>query len=62
MIGNNTCGTHSVLSALHGPGPRTSDNVEELEIVTYDGLRMRVGPTSEGELDRIITLICRNTT
>ena len=54
MIGNNSCGTHSVLSALHGPGARTSDNVDELEIMTYDGLRMRVGPTSERELEAII--------
>jgi FAD/FMN-containing dehydrogenase/Fe-S oxidoreductase len=54
MIGNNSCGTHSVLSALYGPGPRTSDNIDELEVVTYDGLRMRVGPTSEDELGQII--------
>ena len=26
--------------------PRTSDNTHELDILTYDGLRMRVGPTS----------------
>ena len=44
MIGNNTCGTHSVLSARYGPGPRTSDNVDKLDIVTYDGLRMRANP------------------
>ncbi|HEY7267709.1 MAG TPA: FAD-linked oxidase C-terminal domain-containing protein [Solirubrobacterales bacterium] len=48
MIGNNSCGVHSVMAG------RTSDNVEELEIVTYDGVRMRVGPTSEEELERII--------
>jgi len=48
MIGNNSCGIHSVMAG------RTSDNVEELEIVTYDGERMRVGPTSEEELERII--------
>jgi len=48
MIGNNSCGVHSVMSG------RTADNVEELEILTYDGLRMRVGATSENELDRII--------
>ncbi len=54
MIGNNSCGTHSVLSAMYGQGPRTSDNVDELEIVTYDGLRMRVGPTAEDDLGRII--------
>src|SRR5215217_674235 len=48
MIGNNSCGVHSVMAG------RTSDNVEELEIVTYDGLRVRVGPTSEEGLERII--------
>ncbi|MGN6216050.1 MAG: FAD-binding oxidoreductase, partial [Solirubrobacterales bacterium] len=48
MVGNNSCGIHSVMAG------RTADNVEELEIVTYDGLRMRVGPTSEEELERII--------
>ncbi len=48
MIGNNSCGIHSVMAG------RTADNIEELEIVTYDGERMRVGPTSEEELERII--------
>lgn len=48
MIGNNSCGVHSVMTG------RTSDNVEELDIVTYDGIRMRVGRTSEEELDAII--------
>ena len=42
MIGNNSCGIHSVMAG------RTSDNVQELEIVTYDGERMRVGPTVRG--------------
>ena len=54
MIGNNSCGTHSVLAALYGPGPRTSDNVDELDILTYDGLRLRVGATSEEDLAGII--------
>src|SRR5436305_3235037 len=45
MIGNNSCGVHSVM------GGTTADNVEELEILTYDGLRMRVGKTSEPELE-----------
>jgi FAD/FMN-containing dehydrogenase/Fe-S oxidoreductase len=49
MIGNNSCGVHSVMAG------RTADNVEELEIVTYDGLRMRVGRTSAEELERIIS-------
>ncbi len=48
MIGNNSCGIHSVMAG------RTVDNVEELEVLTYDGLRMRVGPTSERELQSII--------
>src|SRR5690349_10611861 len=39
MIGNNSCGTHSVMVG------KTVDNVIELDVVTYDGLRMRVGKT-----------------
>jgi len=42
MIGNNSCGIHSVMAQFYGPGPRTSDNVEALDILTYDGVRMRV--------------------
>jgi FAD/FMN-containing dehydrogenase len=49
MIGNNSCGVHSVVAG------RTSDNVESLEIVTYDGLRMVVGPTSEQDFRRHIS-------
>jgi FAD/FMN-containing dehydrogenase/Fe-S oxidoreductase len=48
MIGNNSCGVHSVMAG------KTVDNVEELEILTYEGLRLRVGATSEDELERII--------
>src|SRR2546422_151624 len=48
MIGNNSCGVHSVM------GGKTADNVEELEILTYDGLRLRVGKTNEQELAGII--------
>jgi len=33
---------------------RTADNVHELDVVTYDGVRMRVGATSEDELERIV--------
>jgi FAD/FMN-containing dehydrogenase/Fe-S oxidoreductase len=54
MIGNNSCGVHSVLTELYGQGPRTSDNVEELAILTYDGHRMRVGATSDEELEQVI--------
>lgn len=48
MLGNNSCGVHSIMSG------RMSDNVEELEILTSDGVRMRVGPTTEEELEQII--------
>lgn len=48
MIGNNSCGVHSVLAG------ETSDNIDELEILTYDGTRMRVGATTDAEVDNII--------
>ena len=48
MIGNDSCGMHSVMAG------RTAENVEELEVVTYDGVRLRVGPTSDDELERIV--------
>jgi FAD/FMN-containing dehydrogenase len=54
MIGNNSCGLHSVMSAFAGTGARTSDNLHEMEILTYDGLRMRVGETTAEELAQII--------
>ena len=55
MIGNNSCGVHSVLAQMEGHGSgRTADNVEELEILTYDGLRLRVGETSDHQLEGYI--------
>jgi FAD/FMN-containing dehydrogenase/Fe-S oxidoreductase len=51
MIGNNSCGVHSVLSEFYGPGPSTAHQLEEMEVLTYDGLRLRVGATPEAELD-----------
>lgn len=48
MIGNNSCGTHSVMAG------KTVDNVIELRVLTYDGLEMTVGPTSASELESII--------
>lgn len=48
MIGNNACGVHSVVAG------RTSDNLEELEILTYGGQRMRVGATSGDQLQKIL--------
>jgi FAD/FMN-containing dehydrogenase/Fe-S oxidoreductase len=54
MLGNNSCGVHAVMAQFYGPGARTSDNTSRLEVVTYDGLRMWVGPTPDQELDAII--------
>jgi FAD/FMN-containing dehydrogenase len=54
MIGNDSCGVHSVQSEFYGPGVRTDAHVEELEVLTYDGLRMRVGRTSDTEYARIL--------
>ena len=54
MLGNDSCGAHSLLCAKHGRGLRTADNTHELEIVTYDGLRLRVGETSPEQLEAII--------
>lgn len=54
MLGNNSCGVHSVMSQFYGYGARMSDNTQSLTILTYDGLKMEVGPTSEAELNEII--------
>jgi len=48
MIGNNSCGAHAQMSG------RTSENIEELEILLYDGTRMTVGWMDEVEMDRLI--------
>ncbi|HET9308792.1 MAG TPA: FAD-linked oxidase C-terminal domain-containing protein [Candidatus Sulfotelmatobacter sp.] len=37
MIGNNSCGVHSVMAG------KTDDNIEALDVVTYDGTRLRLG-------------------
>src|SRR4051812_22411933 len=49
MIGNNSCGVHSQMAG------RTSDNVESLDILTYDGTRMCVGATPQTVLERLIS-------
>ncbi|MFN2528009.1 MAG: FAD-binding and (Fe-S)-binding domain-containing protein [Candidatus Baltobacteraceae bacterium] len=48
MIGNNSCGMHAQMAG------KVEENTDELEILTYDGLRMWVGPTPEDELEKII--------
>lgn len=53
MIGNNACGVHSIMSRLRGPGSRTEHQVQDLEVLTYDGAVFQVGPTPDEELDRL---------
>jgi FAD/FMN-containing dehydrogenase/Fe-S oxidoreductase len=48
MIGNNSCGAHSVMAG------KTVENIEALEVLTYDGARFWCGPTTEAELDAIV--------
>jgi FAD/FMN-containing dehydrogenase/Fe-S oxidoreductase len=48
MIGNNSCGTHSLL------GGKTVDNVEELRVLLSDGTQMTVGATRDADFDGII--------
>jgi len=48
MIGNNSCGMHAQMAG------KVEENTLELEILTYDGLRMWVGPATDAEADAII--------
>ncbi|WP_410835579.1 FAD-linked oxidase C-terminal domain-containing protein [Paraburkholderia sp. SIMBA_030] len=48
MIANNSCGAHSVMAG------KTVENVEALEIATFDGARFWAGPTPDDEFARII--------
>jgi FAD/FMN-containing dehydrogenase/Fe-S oxidoreductase len=48
MIGNNSCGAHSVMAG------KTVENIEALEVLTYDGARFWCGPTSPSELEAIV--------
>ncbi|MER2091962.1 MAG: FAD-binding oxidoreductase, partial [Saccharopolyspora rectivirgula] len=47
MIGNNSCGTHSVAWG------KTVDNIRSLEVLLADGTRLELGATSEEELQRL---------
>jgi FAD/FMN-containing dehydrogenase/Fe-S oxidoreductase len=49
MIGNNSCGTHSIIAGV------TADNVEALDILLYDGTRMTLSSSvSDQELEQTI--------
>src|SRR5437764_10592184 len=50
MIGNNSCGTHSIIAGV------TADNIEALDVLLYDGTKMTLpSAVSEHELERTIT-------
>ncbi len=58
MIGNNSCGVHSVMAG------KTDDNIEALEVVTYDGAHLQVSKnaiqahratTDQAVMDRVGT-------
>ncbi len=46
MIGNNSCGVHALMAG------KTVDNIDELEVLLYDGTRMRAGKPSDDEISR----------
>lgn len=47
MIGNNSCGVHSVMAG------KTDANVERLDVVTYRGLRLTAGSTPEQQVEEL---------
>ena len=49
MIANNSCGPHSVMAG------KTVENIERLEVLTYDGARFWVGATSPSEFREILS-------
>jgi FAD/FMN-containing dehydrogenase/Fe-S oxidoreductase len=49
MIGNNSCGPHSVMAGT------TVQNIERLEVLTYDGARFWCGPTPDSEFRAILS-------
>jgi FAD/FMN-containing dehydrogenase/Fe-S oxidoreductase len=49
MIGNNSCGVHSILAGV------TADNIESLDVLLYDGTRMTApNAVSDGEVEEHI--------
>jgi FAD/FMN-containing dehydrogenase/Fe-S oxidoreductase len=49
MIGNNSCGAHSVMAG------KTAENIERLEVLTYDGARFWCGPTDSSQFEEIVS-------
>jgi FAD/FMN-containing dehydrogenase/Fe-S oxidoreductase len=50
MIGNNSCGTHSIMAGV------TADNIESLDVLLYDGTRLTLpASVSDDELERVVS-------
>jgi len=49
MIGNNSCGAHS---AAHG---KTSENLLALDVLLYDGTRLKLGPVGDAEFEATVS-------
>ncbi|MEU8674140.1 FAD-binding and (Fe-S)-binding domain-containing protein [Streptomyces sp. NPDC048560] len=54
MIGNNSCGSHSVAWGT------TADNVLDLSVIRYGGERLRLGPAGAGTLQGLSGLVDAN--
>ncbi len=54
MLGNNSCGVHSIMSANYGYGAKMEHNVTTMMVLTYDGIKMEVGPTSDEKYKMIV--------
>lgn len=48
MIGNNSCGTHSLF------GGKTVDNVEELKVVLYDGTQLTLDQNTDTDIEMAV--------
>lgn len=48
MLGNNSCGVHAQMNGA------VSNNVESIEVLLYDGTRMKLGWMTEDEMNRSI--------
>ncbi len=49
MIGNNSCGAHAQMSG------KTDNNIEELEVLLYDGTRLIIGWMTDSDWDKHIS-------
>lgn len=50
MLGNDSCGVHALMAG------KTSENVVDLDVLLYDGTRMRVGATGDDQYRGILAM------